>query len=144
MHGHFTPLPQYGYPEVPAGMLRISANDLARFMLVYTQGGSVDGVPILRPETARAMRQPQFPSVAPAQGLVFYHIDSPSGHYHLVGHNGGDPGVSAEMYWVDSDPNGLGVVVLANSDATSDDAHPERGEAIYSVLERLLEYGSAL
>jgi CubicO group peptidase (beta-lactamase class C family) len=140
--GSYTALDQYGYPEVPAGMLMASVDSLARFLLLLAGGGGQ----VLAPETVAEMGRVQFPTVRSTQGLIFYYIDGPAGPKTLIGHNGGDDGVATEMYWVAGDPNGLGVIVLANTDATSGDGAPgkARANAFYGILNRLFEYGAGL
>src|SRR5207237_10717592 len=44
----------------PAGALSTTAADMTRFMLAFLQGGSLDGVAILKPETVRQMETRQF------------------------------------------------------------------------------------
>jgi CubicO group peptidase (beta-lactamase class C family) len=44
----------------PAGALSTTAADMTRFMLAFLQGGSVDGVDTLKPETVREMETRQF------------------------------------------------------------------------------------
>ena len=46
----FVPYGHYGYPDYPNGCLRSSALDLARFLLVHLNRGSLGGVQVLSPE----------------------------------------------------------------------------------------------
>src|SRR5205823_4035459 len=44
----------------PAGSLSTTATDMTRFMLAFLQGGTADGVTILKPQTVRLMESLQF------------------------------------------------------------------------------------
>lgn len=109
----YTPYGQYGFADYPSGQLRTSAVQLARFLGMVIDGGQCDGAAILEPTTADALTTPQVPAIDPSQGLVWYswHVGGRS----VWGHNGGDQGVSTEMWF---DPaTGIGVVVLTNGEA---------------------------
>ncbi len=98
----------YGFPDYPDGELRTTAGELATFMAAYARGGG----PILKSATVdRMLRDQKEPG--PWQGLIWYHTAGPGGP--LVGHGGGDFGVTTEMWFRRSD--GAGAVVLANGDA---------------------------
>jgi len=108
----YIPQDHYGYPDWPAGTMRSSILDLARFLRVFINDGTTEGVQILQPATVAEMLTVQFPAPDP-QGLCFYYITNPfSGQ--VVGHDGGDPGVTTDMYFRSSD--GTGVILFANSE----------------------------
>ncbi len=98
----------YGYPDYPDGGLRTTARSLAKFLAAYSRGGG----PILKSATVDMMLSDQNVP-GPWQGLVWYQSAGPGGP--LVGHGGGDRGVTTEMWFRRSD--GSGAVVLANGDA---------------------------
>jgi CubicO group peptidase (beta-lactamase class C family) len=115
---------QYGYPDYPDGALRVSASDVARHLLMFMGGGTLDGVRLLQPDTVREMRRSQgslassesrrasrkVPDVLDGQGLIWYR--SHRRGRVLIGHNGGDYGVATVAFY---DPDaGTGVVVLGN------------------------------
>ena len=52
-----------------------------------------------------------YPNINSGQGLIWYYKNA-NGR-NLFGHNGGDTGVSTEMFI--STPNYLGVIILSNS-----------------------------
>jgi CubicO group peptidase (beta-lactamase class C family) len=100
----------YGYPDYPDGALRASAPDVARHLLMFMGDGTLDGVRLLRPDTAREMRRSQVPEVVDGQGLIWYR--SHRRGRALIGHNGGDYGVATVAFY---DPDAeSGVVVLGN------------------------------
>jgi len=107
----FVALGHYGYPDWPAGTMRSSILDLAKFLRAFSNGGTTEGVQLLPSATVAEMLTVQFPAPDP-QGLCFYYLTNPfSGT--VVGHDGGDPGVLTDMYFRPSD--GTGVILLANS-----------------------------
>ncbi|WP_454817378.1 serine hydrolase domain-containing protein [Labrys neptuniae] len=88
----FVELPQEGYPDVPAGMLRCSVADLATILHAML-GGKTDGHLILSPRAVSAMLRRQVdPKITPYQGLgwVSEEIDGRS----FVGHSGRDTGAT--------------------------------------------------
>lgn len=110
--GAFYEYGQYGYPDYPNGQLRSSAADLARYLAAYANGGALGPVRILEESTVDAMLTVQFPSVDPTQGLSWYY-ETIAGR-DVVGHNGGDYGVTTDMFF---DPaTGDGAIVLVNVD----------------------------
>src|SRR5947207_6048738 len=57
----------------PAGALTTTAADMTRFMLAFLQGGALDGVSILKPETVRQMetRHFEFHPMLPGLDITF-------------------------------------------------------------------------
>ena len=105
--GEFQAYCRYNFTNYPDGALRISANNLGRFLIAYMGGGP----PLLRPETVRQMLTPAAPlSADSGQGLVWRstHVGSDL----RWGHGGADPGVRTGMAFRPSD--GVGVIVFVN------------------------------
>jgi len=101
----------YGYADYPDGLLRSSATDMARFLTMTEQGGSLDGHVILQEETVAEMLTLQLPSRG--QGLVWYQTEQ---HGDIFwGHDGGDIGVSTMMFFRPDD--GIGYVFWMNGDS---------------------------
>ena len=91
-------LPPIGYPDWPAGLLRSSANDFARFLAIFSNGGRVDGHRYLQDATLQLFFAPQAAPVVPAdssvrQALVWLLRDV-NGR-PLATHSGGDPGAAS-------------------------------------------------
>ena len=95
-------LEHYGYPDYPDGLLRSSAVDMGRFMAAVTRGGELDGVRLLEEATVEEILRVQAPS---GQGLIWY--EQPLGADIFIGHNGGDMGVSTEMFFRRDDGTGF-------------------------------------
>jgi CubicO group peptidase (beta-lactamase class C family) len=103
----------YGYPDWPAGTLRTSILDIARFQRAFINEGTTEGVQLLKASTVEEMLTVQFRAEDP-QGLCFYYV-FPDNAGRVVGHDGGDPGVLTDMYFRPTDDTG--VILLANGDA---------------------------
>ena len=73
--------------------------------------GTYNEVRILDSETIELIKTIHYPDVNSSQGLIWYYKNS-NGR-NLFGHNGGDIGVSTEMFISLSDE--IGVIVLLNS-----------------------------
>lgn len=91
-------LPPVGYPDWPAGLLRSSANDFARFLAIFSNGGRVDGHRYLQDATLQLFFAPQAAPVVPAdvsvrQALVWLLRDVDG--KPLATHSGGDPGAAS-------------------------------------------------
>jgi len=88
-------LPRTIYPDWPAGLLCTSANDFAKFLAMYTAGGTLGGHRYLKPETIAAMFTPDAVVVDPnrpevRQGLIW--VLEPYQGRPVALHPGGDPG----------------------------------------------------
>ena len=104
---------QYGYPDYPDGALRTSAVHLARWLGAFMQEGEFRGHRVLDPSTVHEIRRNQIPDLVPwHQGLIWYGERSPGG-FRMLGHTGGDYGVSTRMFF--RPDRGVGVVTLTNA-----------------------------
>jgi CubicO group peptidase (beta-lactamase class C family) len=111
--GRFVELGHHGFPDYPAGSLRTSAPQLARFLLMVMNGGEFRGVRLLAPGMVRQMLTPQYPLLHPAVGLLWF--NTRKGGDVLIGHEGEDPGVKTLMYFRAKDQ--VGVIVLTNANS---------------------------
>ncbi|MDP6933922.1 MAG: serine hydrolase domain-containing protein, partial [Myxococcota bacterium] len=110
--GGWMPMEHYGFPDYPDGLLRSSAADMARFVAAIAGGGSLDGERILASETVDEMLTDQVPEVEVGQGVLWATYEMAD--RTLVGHDGGDLGVTTE---IGLDPaTGNGFVLLMNLD----------------------------
>ncbi|MBW1881227.1 MAG: beta-lactamase family protein, partial [Deltaproteobacteria bacterium] len=111
--GNYRPYGHYGYPDYPDGALRTSVVQLASFLGANMGDGSLGPARILESGTLEQMRTVSEPTVAVGQGLIWYY--EPDLGDDVIGHNGGDDGVSTDMYYRLSD--GVGIIVLTNGEA---------------------------
>jgi CubicO group peptidase (beta-lactamase class C family) len=103
--------PLQGFPTFPDGTMRSSPSNLAKFLIAYMRGGRYDGGEILTRATVEEMLRPQTP-LDPAQGLIWY--SERFGKEILWGHNGDDPGISANMFF--HPESEFGVLLVANGE----------------------------
>ena len=104
-------LENYGYSDYPAGQLRTTSNNLAKFMITFMNNGMYNGIEILNPETIEIMKTIHYPNAASDQGLIWYYRYFNDGT--VFGHSGGDLGSATDMFI--SFSNNVGVVILSNS-----------------------------
>ena len=127
----FTCFGRYGKADWPAGMLRATAPALAEHMRMFMRGGfAPSGRSLLAQSTVDEMRRVQFPAINPYMGLIWTYKNL--GNRTLLGHSGGDPGVTTYMgFDVDA---AVGVVVLTNGG-------PHLNSKVYSEsMSQLEEY----
>lgn len=108
---------QYGFADYPNGQLRMSILDMANYMVAFLQNGTICGNEILSSSAVNEMLSLQVPSLNQTQGLNWYTEEVnlyAGGSVTLWGHNGGEDGVSTDMYLNPS--NGIGVAVLTNGE----------------------------
>lgn len=113
---NYVAYPQYGFADYPDGQLRSNVTDLANFMIAYLNGGTFGTNSILSPASINQMWTVQFPSLNTRQGLNWYKevLYYNGGSAWVWGHNGGESGVSTEIYL---DPvNKIGLCVLSNGE----------------------------
>ncbi len=103
----------YGYADYPDGQLRTTVLSLTKFMYAHMNYGNFDGYQLLDSTTVALMRSEIVPDIVDLQGLIFYAYEDAYGTWW--GHNGGDLGVSTDMYFNDETKTGL--IMLTNSDA---------------------------
>ena len=106
----FIPVDHYGYSDYPSGQLRTSSLDLAKFLVLYNNGGIYQDIRILEEETVEYMKSIPYPNIDSQQAIIWYYKNQ-NGR-NLFGHNGGDIAVSAEMFASLSDE--VGVIVITN------------------------------
>ncbi|MBU0754630.1 MAG: beta-lactamase family protein, partial [Planctomycetes bacterium] len=126
MHGRFEPEPPCHLSESTIlGGGGFGLDPFGGAALKQAQGSVSNTVRLLSPQTVELMLTPQNPGINPDQGLIWYqwNLNGRS----LWGHNGGDAGVSTEM-WYHLEKE-TGVVCLTN------------GEAYFNeIIEALLQY----
>ncbi len=97
----------YSYPTLADGMIRTSAEQLARFLTAIMNGGAIGSARILEPETVAEMLP------AKGRGLGWFRKKE------FWGHDGSDPGSTSEMWF--NRKTKTGFVILANTDTELDD-----------------------
>jgi CubicO group peptidase (beta-lactamase class C family) len=76
-------------PAAPAGCISMSAGDAAKFMLAHLHDGQCgSGGRILKPETARRMREPLFRHDPKASAMCYGFMEEQRNGQRMVGHGG--------------------------------------------------------
>jgi CubicO group peptidase (beta-lactamase class C family) len=117
---------QYTFPDYPNGGLRTTVKDMSVFLRAIIGGGSYAGVTLLSPVTVAEMKSLQMGSSS--QCMAFYY-DTYDG-IDVLGHNGGEMGVSTDMFM--NPENNVGAIVFNNDDDTD----------LRKVVALLLRYGA--
>ena len=125
---NFDSIGHYGYADYPSGQLRSSATDLAKFAILYTNGGVYNNIEILNEETIEFMKDIPYPNIDSQQAIIWYYKNQAG--RNLFGHNGGDLGVSTDMFISLSDE--VGVILLTNSANYSSMIEIEEAIFVYS------------
>jgi CubicO group peptidase (beta-lactamase class C family) len=115
-NGNFVAYPHYGFADYPDGQLRSNIQDLAAFTLSFLNQGSLNEIQLLNSSSVASMLTIQNSNLDETQGLNWYTevLYGPNGEVTVWGHNGGESGVSTDLY---IDPNsGIGVIVLSNGE----------------------------
>jgi len=114
--GNYVPYPHYGFADYPSGQLRSNVLDLANFMITFLNNGTFGTNTILSASSINEMWTPQIPNISSEMGLNWYQEElfHDNGSNLLWGHNGGEDGVSTDLY---VDPvNNIGICVLTNGE----------------------------
>ena len=75
-------------PWSPAGGMSVSGEDMGRFMMAHLNDGELDGKRILRPETARAMRERLISFSPKINGMLHGFIEMNWNSQTIFGHGG--------------------------------------------------------
>ncbi len=102
--------PHYTFPDYPNGGLRTTVLDLSKFLRAIIGNGTLNGVQILSPASMTTMRTLQYGDTN--QCLSFFYDTSTD--RKLLGHTGGEKGVTSEMFY-DVNTN-VGVIIFANDE----------------------------
>jgi CubicO group peptidase (beta-lactamase class C family) len=110
-NGEYDPIPHYGYPDYPDGGLRVTALDLADFLIAHTGENT-----LLSQPTLDEMFRLHVPSADADQALVWARY--PDMGASVFGHDGGDDGIST-LVVLDREA-GDAAILLMNGDWYAD------------------------
>lgn len=105
-----SPNPHYTFPDYPNGGLRTNVLDLSKFLRMVIQNGNFNNTQILTPASMAAMKTLQFGST---EFCLSFYYDTIQGR-NVLGHNGGEKGVTAEMFYDTN--NNVGAIVFSNEE----------------------------
>ena len=134
----FVTLPHPGFGDFPAGQLRSSAAQVARFLQMFQDDGSFGGRQVLESETAAAMLTVADEGAGGergAVGLVWFRSDR--GGRTSWEHDGSIFGYTTHAAMLTEED--VNVVLLSNGEARNDD---DVGVELEPMLNVLLEYGA--
>lgn len=105
---------EYAGQVAPAASASSTAGDMARYMLLLLNGGSLDGVTVFSPTIARQMRTPLYKPAPDAAGMNWGFLDLPlPGGRRGFGHDGATLSFHSNMVLV---PDlGLGIFISTNT-----------------------------
>jgi len=135
----------YGLATWPDGGVRTSVRDLSRFIAAMINAGEYAGTRILGRDSLDAMFQPQF-----AEGQVLNSVVEDDSHRQaitwsysndiagdtVVGHGGGDPGVTTHAYFYPA--TGGGAILLVNTSSDIDSFNRAVAALIRALLDAAL------
>jgi CubicO group peptidase (beta-lactamase class C family) len=108
--GALVPVAPFSYIEYPSGSIRTSVNQLAKFLIMFMNGGVYNGVRILSQQSVAEMQRRQVPQLDNEQGLAWMY--QTTGSNLVLGHAGEDTGSGCYMFYRPSD--NTGVIFLMN------------------------------
>ena len=137
---------RYGLATWPDGGMRTSVRDLSLFFAAMINTGEFEGTRILSGHSLEAMFQPQF-----AEGQVLDSVVEDESHRQaiawsysndmagdtVVGHSGGDPGVTTHAYFYPA--TGRGAILLVNTSSEIDSFNQAVSALIRALLDAALE-----
>ena len=119
----------------PTGGMKISACDLARYMMMHMGWGTApDGTVIISEASSRSMQTPR--SEPEHYGLALWHDFEKIPGVELVGHTGGAYGLRSAMFWAPDRSFGL----VCISSGTYGDFEDEQSGVLEGVLQRMYKY----
>jgi CubicO group peptidase (beta-lactamase class C family) len=107
--------PLFTYQGTPAGTIRATATDVARFMLAHLQDGRAGNARILQETTAREMRQTLFRPDPRVNGLAYGFLELDRNGERIVGHLGSAAPVHYSLLALLPE-RGVGFFVAYNAD----------------------------
>jgi CubicO group peptidase (beta-lactamase class C family) len=125
--GRFEAKPFEYVPAAPAGCMSTTAADIARFMIAHLNDGRYGEARILKPETARRMREPLFRHDPKTSAMCYGFIEDQRGGRRFVGH-GGDTIWFHSMLQLAPDEH-VGLFVSYNTDTSAAGSRDELFEA---------------
>lgn len=104
------PNPHYTFPDYPNGGLRTNVLDLSNFLRMVIQNGNYNNTQVLSQASMAEMKTLQLGST---EFCLSFYYDTVNGRT-VLGHSGGEKGVTAEMFY--DTTNNVGVIVFSNEE----------------------------
>jgi CubicO group peptidase (beta-lactamase class C family) len=100
-------------PAAPAGCIAMSGADAAKFMLAHLHDGQLGDAHILKPETARRMREPLFRHAEKTSAMCYGFFEHNQHGLRMVGHGGATMWFHSLMFLIPD--RGVGVFISFNT-----------------------------
>lgn len=98
--GRYVEEPVWHLHLAPAGSLKATGADMARFMIAHLQNGAYEGARILGEATARQMQQQQFTHHPRLPGMAYTFMERIRGEQRAIEHGGDVAGMSSLLLLV--------------------------------------------
>jgi len=106
-------------PLAPAGCMRTTAADMAKFMLAHLHDGQLGSAHILKPETARLMHSPLFRSDPKTSAMCYGFWEQELNGQRLIGHGGDWDGFHSLLQLIPD--RRVGLFVSYNTDLSGEE-----------------------
>lgn len=100
----------------PAGALSTTATDMAAFMLAHLQGGSLNGIRVITPESARQMHTQSFTHHSSLSGMTLGFIEASINGQQVLYHGGSLPLFYSGVYLLPKNNTGFFVSFSGGGD----------------------------
>jgi len=120
-------LPVYEKRYVGAGGIKTTVPDMAKILTAHINGGKIDGFQLLKPETVTLMHEEAIQGTADfmmvGYGMGLTHLSEEPWNawgeeYPMrgaIGHGGGNWGTMANMWFVEEEEGGYGIILMTNT-----------------------------
>jgi CubicO group peptidase (beta-lactamase class C family) len=134
--GQYKSNSHWGVPEYPSTQIRTSLTQLSRFIIMYMQGGQINGIRILKSSTVDSMTTIHNPEIHPSQGLIWFMPEfniSNVGERIICSHLGGwRIGANSLVGYILGTGENVGAIILTNR---------RYDDGIIEIVLELLSYG---
>lgn len=124
----------------PTGGMKISAPDLAKYMVMHMNRGASNGVTIISKKSAKTMQKPV--AVEEGYGLALREVDDLIAGKTLTGHTGNAYGLYSAMFFHPKEKFGFVVITNGCKPSFTNDMNNVLRETIMSLYENFVASGS--
>ena len=124
----------------PTGGMKISAPDLARYMIMHMNRGRSNDVTIISRKSAKAMQKPV--AVEEGYGLALTQVDDLISGKTLTGHTGNAYGLHSAMFFHPREKFGFVVITNGCKPSFTNDMNDVLRETTMSLYEKFIDGGN--
>jgi hypothetical protein len=122
----------------PAGALAATATDMAKFMMAHLNGGTYNGVRILKPETEKEMQSRNYTLAPGLNGFNLGFYDENRNGHRIIGHAGDTTAFHSDLHLI-TDAN-TGIFMSFNSLGKEGAAGEVRTAVFRAMLDRYFPF----